>query len=185
MERRRAINQGDQAGVAAAVENFLQSDPPRAELTVLRLRIYNQGRAIGVDDGGQSSFVPAGYYQNLIHQRKKKTYSGGEKCVAGRRRRPRQERLIASHPRGLTRSKNDSAKTEGALHECTIANRCDSAKDAVKSSLKFVSRRLKKFAENSSRISFVPEFRELGLRLFLGGAAVYRCENRPVSTPRL
>src|SRR6202041_1332856 len=60
------IDQGDHGGVAAAIQNFLQTDLKRTELAALGVGIDDEGCSVGVDDGGEPGLILARDYYDLV-----------------------------------------------------------------------------------------------------------------------
>ena len=126
---RRPIDERNHRGIAAAFQNLPQADPQRTELPARRIGIHNQRRPIRIDHRSYGGFIVSDDDQHLIHVRKEEAYGSGKERVSQRQRRPRQQRLIATHAGRLTRRKNYSAKSWGSPHKGTITNCYNSAKE--------------------------------------------------------
>jgi len=96
----RAVDQGDDGGVAAPAENVVQSGAERTELALFGLGILGQECALSVDHGFELRRVRSGYDDDKIGVGVEGVNGSGEKRAALRvRGRPGEEGFIASHAR--------------------------------------------------------------------------------------
>ena len=64
--RRKKIHQGNHGGIAPVIEDFLEPEAQRTELSSFRVGVADQKSAIGINLWRQSRFVRSRHYENHV-----------------------------------------------------------------------------------------------------------------------